>query len=48
MSEENKNSRLDFERKHLELEFAQMHKNKEYELLLNDVFEDEDLPEWDY
>ncbi|MBZ9628355.1 AbrB/MazE/SpoVT family DNA-binding domain-containing protein [Psychroflexus sp. CAK57W] len=37
---------IDNPRKGWEKEFEKMHENKDDELLINDVFEDENLDEW--
>ncbi|HEY9185382.1 MAG TPA: hypothetical protein VIM94_08660 [Salegentibacter sp.] len=47
MTKEQQNAKLKFERKDLELEFTSQRKLREDELLLNHVFDETELPDWE-
>lgn len=47
MTDNYQNSKLKFERKDLELEFVRQRKLREDELLLNHVFDETELPDWE-
>lgn len=47
MTKNYQETKLKFERKELELEFSSQRKLREDELLLNHVFDETELPDWE-